>query len=1176
MRWWRRVEQSLGPASSSRALLDIGALPLVALLGHEVLHLEAHETGYVGMLGSGSRALAVLRTTGFGQDPGHAWRDTVRAGRTSGARWGLIFNGRSLRLMDAARPWSRRSLDFDFAQLVGHQGSSSVLLTIARRSALEPGLRSLEQWVRDGDAHAVAVCASLGDGVLDALDALVTAFDRALAGATPTPDEAFRHSLTLVYRLLFLLFAEARHLVPTSNRIYRDAYTVEALWQRRGGECHSRGLWKALQAMSRLAHNGCRAGDLNVTAFNGRLFSPAHAPHIDRVRVSDAVVSRAVLALATTAGSHGRHRISYADLGVEQLGTVYERVLEYEPARGTGPTVLLRTSLERKQTGSFYTPRSMTEFLVRRTLHPLVVDKTPAQILALRILDPAMGSGAFLVAACRYLSLAIERALIATGNAHADSDVVEQRITIRRTVAERCLYGVDRNPMAVQLARLSLWLTTMASDRPLTFLDHHLATGDSLIGAGFADLARPHSHERRRQGQPPDRTLSLFSADAAVQLARQVLPERFRLAVEPGDTLSAVREKERALDALNSEGTALSRWKRAADLWCAAFFPGTQLTSAIFGDVLLALWSGQGSLQAKDRARLLANATVIAREHHFFHWELEFPEVFFDREGRRDPAGGFDAVIGNPPWDALRADTGTSEHRSRERASQQARLRFFRDAGVYRLQGDGHLNRYQLFLERAQQLTRPGGRIGLVLPSGFATDRGSGPLRRALLDQTTIDRLIGFTNREGIFPIHRDVKFLLLTATNTGATSRLGGTFGRTQPSWLEDLPDAAIDDPPDARAIGLSRESLERWDPEHLSIPLLSSPNDVELLLHVSSSTPSLGASEGWGIQFGRELNATEDRPHFVASSDAGDLISIVEGKHLEPFRVRSESSQLAIPLRVASQLLNRERTFDRLRLAYRDVASATNRLTLIAALLPPGTVSTHTVFCLKNPISEQSQYCLLGLLNSLVANYLVRLQVTTHVSTSLMQRLPVPRPHRHDPAFRQLASLARSLAQTGIDADAESYVKVNSIAAALYGLSQEQYAHVVGTFSLLKEQLRSRLVTDYRTKPRRRGNTELGKASMIHEGLDRSDLRCAVDVHKALGPTLPERSYQSAMAIEMFYDGLVFEREPELAMTYRERDYRASSTRFHRRKNSGRRDQECCRLRGGFLQPDADVPAR
>jgi len=1070
VRWWRRVERSLGPASGPRAVLDVGALPLVDLLGYEVLHVEPHGTGFVGTVGVGSTPLAVLRTTGFGDAPEPAWRDIARVGRTTGARWGLIYTGHTLRVIDAARTWSRRGIDFDFRLVAAHRSSATVLFRLAHRDALESraGCRSLlDDVVQRSNAHALAVCDSLGDGVLDALDALLTAFNGP-ARSGPKPQVAFDRSLTLVYRLLFLLFAEARDLVPIWNHVYRDAFTVDALWRSIAAGQPPRGLWKAFTAMSRLAHAGCRAGDLSVTAFNGRLFSPAHNPDVERVRVPDAAMSRAVLALATSHGPQGRRRISYADLGVEQLGTVYERVLDYEPTRSTGgpgPIVLTRTSHERKRTGSFYTPRAMTEFLVRRTLHPLVTGRDPDEILALKVVDPAMGSGAFLVAACRYLASAIERSLVARSEWPSDGSDRDRRAALRRRVAERCLYGVDRNPMAVQLARLSLWLTTLASDRPLTFLDHHLAAGDSLIGAGFIELARNPADRRRRTRASNRLTLPLFFDQTADELARTVLPERFRLASEPGDDVTAVREKERALDALNVDGTALSRWRQAAHLWCAAWFPATELTSAVFSDVLSFLVEGRASLVAKDRGRVLRNAATVAREQHFFHWELEFPEVFFDSAGRPHVDGGFDAVIGNPPWDTMRADTGDADDRSKERASQFARLRFFRDSGVFRHQGSGHLNRYQLFVERALQLTRLGGRIGLVLPSGLATDRGSGPLRRALLDRTTIDRLLGFSNRDAIFPIHRDLRFFLLTTTKAGRTDRLEGSYGATQPSWLEDLPDSALDDPNDTRGVTLLRASLDKWDPEQISIPWLPTKADLDLLVHVNGSVPALSEPDGWNVRFGRELNATEDRRHFVSScgADNADLIPVIEGKHLEPFRVRADAARLAIPAAALEKLLNRDRTFGRVRIAYRDVASATNRLSLIAAVLPPGTVSTHTVFCLRNALGARTQYCLLALLNSLVANYLVRLQVTTHVSSSLMRRLRVPRPHRLDPSFQELAHLAGTLAQSGVEADEDSYVRINTIAAALYGLTAAQYEHVVETFNLLSKTLRKRLIADY-----------------------------------------------------------------------------------------------------------------
>jgi hypothetical protein len=337
--------------------------------------------------------------------------------------------------------------------------------------------------------HGSSVRAALREGVLEAVELIF----RALAGRARTARRAggrdhdnrndlqwtFEQALTVVYRILFLLFAEARGLVPMWHPVYREHYTVEALRAAAERPGRQRGLWEALQALCRLAHAGCRAGSLRVTAFNGRLFSPARAPLADTCRIDDANVQRALLALSTRPGRTSRERISFGDLGVEQLGAVYESVLDFEPACATGgsakrspaspaPDVgLVSRGQIRKASGTFYTPQSITDYLVRHTLAPLVEGASPERILQLRVLDPAMGSGAFLVAACRYLAAAYECALVRDEGRLAGDISPSDRATFRRLVAQRCLYGVDINPFAVQVARLSLWLATLAAERPL-------------------------------------------------------------------------------------------------------------------------------------------------------------------------------------------------------------------------------------------------------------------------------------------------------------------------------------------------------------------------------------------------------------------------------------------------------------------------------------------------------------------------------------------------------------------------------------------------------------------------------------------------------------------------------------------------------------------------------------
>jgi hypothetical protein len=820
-----------------------------------------------------------------------------------------------------------------------------------------------------------------------------------------------------------------------------------------------------------MAHAGCRAGDLDVTAFNGRLFSPSHTPLAERRRVPDAVVSQVVLALATTPSRGGRMRVGYQDLGVEQLGAVYERVLDYVPSADASTPALRRDPSGRKATGSFYTPRAITEFLVRRTLAPLVDGRSADDILALRVVDPAMGSGAFLVAACRYLADQCERARVRDGEWRASEVTDEQRAGLRRQVAERCLYGVDLNATAVQLARLSLWLTTLASDRPLTFLDHHLAVGDSLLGAGLADLGRPPARRPAARRAGSGALLPLFDEDAARVLATDVLPARLRLALDPSDSADAVRTKERRLAALAAADGPFAAWTRAADLWCSVLlWPGAPPPPGLAADLVARALGQPSALAARQLDAWMARAAEVAREYAVFHWQLAFPEVFFDEHGQPRADGGFDAVIGNPPWDMLRADS-----RSAERTRTAALLRFVRASSIYRCQSGGHPNRYQLFLERAWQLTRPGGRIGLILPSGLGTDLGSARLRRQLLERCRVDTWLGFDNRQAIFPIHRSVRFVLLAATTAASTDRLRYRSGLRDPAELDRRPSEPAEDVDD-EAVTLARTRIEAWDPEHLTIPEL--PNDTALgvLAQAAEAAPQLGAAAGWGVRFGRELNATDDRPHFVdwkasapGSHGVPTALPIVEGKHVSPFRVSLDAVDRAIPRRRASALVDSRSTFERVRLAYRDVASATNRLTLIAALLPRGVLSTHTLFCLKTPLPLRAQWCLAALLNSLVANYLVRLRVTTHLTSALMSRLPVPRPAADSPVFRELVALALRLSRAGIEGDPAAYGRLNALVASLYGLATEQYAHVVRSFPLLPQALRERCVATY--GPRRHG---------------------------------------------------------------------------------------------------------
>jgi len=1038
------VSSLVGPAASLRAIVETAAEPLARALGFEIRALEPHDRFVWAILQYGRVPVGLL-VSPFAERLDALWRPAVVNARAAGARWCLLFNATHLRVVDAGRLYSRRYAEISLEAAATDPRAAAALRQIAGARALNTGEGDvgLSALIADSERHTASVCRSLRDGVLTASEHLL----RALASPrTPTPDIAFEQALTIVYRLLFLLFAEARALVPVWHPVYRESYSVEQLRDAAAaGRAH--GTWEALRAIARLAHAGCSAGDLQVTPFNGRLFAPARTPLAERRDLDERAAERSILALTTRRAPDGEanEMISYRDLGIEQLGAVYETLLDYRPviespAAGSGAktVVFLRPgSGVRKSSGTFYTPLTLADGLVRETLAPLVAGRDAAGLLELKVLDPSMGSGAFLVCACRYLADAYEAALVESGR-HRPADFgPAEHAAARRLVAERCLYGVDVNPMAVQLARLSLWLASLAADRPLSFLDHHLAAGDSLLGTWLGCLRRPPV-TRRRQPAP----LPLFDGAELADAVRFALPVRFELALAPNDTPQQVRAKERALAELNGDRGALARWKQVADLWCARWFGGDDAASApVFAELAEAILTGRSALSASVRDRFLRSAAATAAERRFFHWELEFPEIFFDAAGARRADAGFDAILGNPPWDMVRGDAG--EEREEARRLAAATVRFTRDSGVYVSQSDGHPNRYQLFLERAIALARPGGRIGLVLPAGLCTDHGSRRLRQALFERCDVDRIAGFDNRRAIFPVHRSVRFVLLTATAGSATQRIGCRFGETDPAMLEEFRPAAE----------LTLAALERLSGDALTIPQFRTARDLQIVERAAASF--LPLMESWNARFGRELNATDDRG--VLRADAA--VPVIGGQHLAPFRCDTSRSRQAIAARDADRRLG-----DRWRsprLGYRDVASATNRTTLIAAIVPAACVSTHTVFCLRTPLTWRAQHFLCGLFNSLVVNYLVRLWVTTHVTTGIVERLPVPRADQAAPALPRIAALARLLARRE---DAAAFVELNARVAALYRLSADDFAHVLATFPLIDGGERDRMLRRFR----------------------------------------------------------------------------------------------------------------
>ena len=1040
--WAARREAAFGPASGVRAITDGIAIPLLKILGFRII--RRHDDQGCARLTAGWRGTALVPVTVAGWDEplDGIWRHSILDAVRADERWGLVFNGSSLRIVDAHRTWSRQYLEFDLALLSHEEGGAFALLwRLGRAEALATSPRLLDRAVDLSARHGVAVCSALADGVLDALELLLRTLGSRTKGSSTQP--LLDQALTVIYRILFLLFAEARGLVPMWHPVYRDRYSIDSIVSTLLAGTRVRGVWSAVNAISRLAYNGCVAGELKVTAFNGRLFSPSATGAVDRIRVDDELMSRAVLSISTTPASrsNGRTRIAYRDLDVEELGAVYEQVLEYEP-RGDE---LTRTRDLRKSTGAFYTPRTLTSYLVRETLAPLVAGRTADQILRLRVLDPAMGSGAFLVAACSQLAEAAEEALIRDGLWHRSDVTWSDRVALRRDIAQRCLFGVDLNPTAVQVARLSLWLTTLAADKPLTFLDHRLVAGNSLVGASPGDVARqPGGGTKRGKRAHQD---GLFETGDFVPVLRTAVLTRAKLADQPDESAAIVRAKEKTLALLHSADGPLGRHTRVLDLWCAAWFwPNRHpLDRGTFGDLVDLLLERSSALPARIANPLLELVREAVRDQRFLHWPLAFPEVFIDHEGQPLPDGGFDAVVGNPPWDMVRGDSGEGTERTSRRTHAQQLTNFVRESGIYRVETRSHVNRYQLFVERALQLTRKGGRIGLILPAGTVTDSGCAPLRRHFFDHAAVDSIAGFDNRHGIFPIHRSVRFVVITATHGLPTETVRCRFGLSRP---EDLERVTPDKP---NGVELTRAFIARLSgDDDLAVPDIRGPIDLQVLERISARIPTL--DEGWNVAFGRELNATDDRHRFAPFERDAPGRPVLEGKQIDSFRASIEGCRYQLRTDTGVRIPRRPR------LAYRDIASATNRLTLIAAVIPAEAVTTHTLFCLKTPLPLDAQHAICALLNSFVANYLIRLRVNTHVTVSLVSRLRVPVLDRDSRTFRRLSALAQTLMHSPEAAEKQpEYAELQGLVAHLYGLTELEFVHVLSTFPLIPEEIKS-----------------------------------------------------------------------------------------------------------------------
>jgi hypothetical protein len=1082
---------------------------------------------------------------------------------TGKLRWGMLTNGGQWRLYyQGARSVSEQFFEIDLAAVLavpGHEGGLFALTGEERRHWLKVFVlvfgrdaflptpsddRTFHQRaLEEGRFYEERVATNLSNLVFVHVFPELAHAIAAAAPAAPL-QEVREAALILLYRLLFILYAEDRDLLPVRDSRYGDY----GLRERVRGDVGRRKdhndtfsdtaarYWSALDDLCRAIDQGDRS--IGLPPYNGGLFDAARTPLLTTIRLGDAVMANVIDALSFERTQNGRKYINYRDLSVQQLGSIYERLLEHEVTREGGEVIVRPNIFARKGSGSYYTPDDLVGLIIRETVAPLVAQRTesfrakaeelstdarpegdrlgilkrldPAEkLLELKICDPAMGSGHFLVSLVDYLADQVITAMAEAeatvswgeylsplserieairntilGNAEergwtVDPAQLDDRHIIRRMVLKRCIYGVDKNLMAVELAKVALWLHTFTVGAPLSFLDHHLRRGDSLFGSwvkGGIDRATAYGSPLLLHG-PMTRALR---AASKMQIIEGLTDAEIAEAHRSADVFAEVQEMTAPLDAFLSLIHAIdwldvkAREDKAA---LRAFFDGQ------FGDpVQVALGTtpvANGRAEAARFSALLARARELVTEEWYLNWQVTFPGVWSNWEAA-ELSGGFDAIIGNPPWDRMKlqqvewfaarrreialaqraadrqlmvaaletAGDPLAQAYSKAEERAEAAFRMARTSGDYPLLSGGDMNIYSLFVERAMTIVKPTGMVGLLTPSGIASDKTAAPFFKGIATGGRLKALYDFENRRTRFgkePFFPDVdsRFKFCTFVFSPSPFNIPARCA----FFLQDV--SELGDP--ERCFPLSAEDFARVNPNTGTAPIFRSRRDAALTTAIYARLPVLvdrsagGEVKAWPVKYLRMFDMTLDSGLFRTRqeleeregaypvggnqfrSPTGEWVPLYEGKMVQGFDHRAASIVVNLenqhrPAQPEAATLEQHRDMNWLPdpqfwiegvnlpvtgldylLGFKDVTSPTNVRSMIAAVIPgTGVANTFPVVlgdAVGNRLNPRDFAVFLTNLNSLAFDFVARQKIQgQHLNWYIVEQLPVVPPDRYE----------------------------------------------------------------------------------------------------------------------------------------------------------------------------------
>ena len=868
------------------------------------------------------------------------------------AVWGVATDGLSLRIVrdnaSLTRPaWIEVDLGRLFAEARYADFTALWLLMHESRFGREgqaPTECALEQWRTAGREQGTRARDLLRDGVQDALVALGQGFlsqrdnqalRDALKNGSLTERAYFQQLLRLVYRLIFLITAEERDLLfapdapDSTKQLYAEGYGLRRLRERSAKRrAHDR--YTDLYTGLKIVFRGLEAGQpvLGLPALAG-LFSAGQTPAFDGASLENHSLLEAVFRLSWIREGASLSRVNWRDMGPEELGSVYESLLELVPVLTNEGRVFAFASADkskgnaRKTTGSYYTPDSLVQVLLDSALEPVVQRTIAANpgspveaLLKLSIVDPACGSGHFLLAAARRLAAHVARL-----EANGTPSPKEYRHALRRVVGQ-CVFGVDLNPMAIELCRLALWMEAVDPGKPLSFLDSHLQQGNALLGA---------TPELMKSGIPDEAWGAIEGDDRKTAAAlkkrnkKESLQDSLALVV-PQSELAILTAAANAVDVASDsdaaslakkqtewtsllESVAFQHQKLVADAWCAAFvWPKEPLPNA----VAEAAPTNETWRQLRDepaRAPALTVQTVkqLARDYEFLHWHLLFPQVF--------AKGGFDVVLGNPPWERMKLQTdewmahaGIDTSKAPNAATRNALLtrlkasdqtlleRWTRDArraeandhfarcsNQFPRTAAGDMNSYALFAELGITLLRDVGFGAWVLPLGIVSDKTYAGLCSSLMKNHRLRAVYGFVNERQLFAdVLHNFKFVAFSVGPAIPGQSASFIFGLLDPADVR----SAVN----IRGYELTADDVAALNPDTQTCPVFIDGRMARVLVELHRRLPALSRS-GWCSKPQAMLHMGAASKHFVTAPTSAASVPVYESKMVNRYNHRFAS---------------------------------------------------------------------------------------------------------------------------------------------------------------------------------------------------------------------------------------------------------------------------------------------